>query len=499
MFRILEFTIHKHPLLGGKTFELTNPAEQETSNYYSLIIGPNGTGKSFLLSNLIEVFNELVLVKDLHLEKPRKKFTIKYIFNDDTFEITNELRELVCKKNDKTIVISKVNLPTKWLASSVTINDKYPILSTRRKDQISQYEYLGIRSASNNAFIGRITSKTILYFIEALKKKKSESLLSIYRSLYLNPTVELTFVGGPMLKLEKRERRYSIYNSASGIIEPHNKFLKKNKSITNYRANTYRRWVEDSSMIDRIFEFLVSNKGIFERPTKGSMQLYYEVDLKTNHGVDKLLREWNVLSAMLDLELIKFRKLLISKTSPFAFEEASSGEAHLLTSLHGIVAKLEDNSLLVIDEPEISLHPNWQIDYFEVLKSVVDNYKGVNVVISSHSHLLVSSLKNEESRITALKRDKKSGEIIVDELDYETYGWEPERILYKIFGLATQRNNYFESDVRSLLKLLSSPAPEIGEVKRLRDTLAKYILADQDDPLKVIITRADTFLTKGNA
>ncbi len=83
---------------------------------------------------------------------------------------------------------------------------------------------------------------------------------------------------------------------------------------------------------------------------------------------------------------------------------------------------LENDSLLIIDEPEVSLHPNWQIDYLEILKPIIDKYTGVNVIISTHSHLLVSSLKNDESRITSIVRNPENGSILIEELDYETYG-----------------------------------------------------------------------------
>lgn len=201
---------------------------------------------------------------------------------------------------------------------------------------------------------------------------------------------------------------------------------------------------------------------------------------------------------MLDLELIKITKLNITKDMPFSYEEASSGESHLLASFHGIIAKLENNSLLLIDEPEISLHPNWQIEYLEILKTIVNSYNNIFTVIATHSNFLVSSLKNEESRITSIKRQKESREIIIEELDYETYGWDPERILYKIFGVVTQRNNYFENDLRSLISLISNKNSDIIEVIRLYENLKKYILSDKDDPLKVIISRAENYISEHN-
>ncbi len=197
---------------------------------------------------------------------------------------------------------------------------------------------------------------------------------------------------------------------------------------------------------------------------------------------------------MLDLELLKMSDFLITKNTPFKYEEASSGESHLLSSLHGIMSSLENDSLLVIDEPEVSLHPNWQIDYIEILKSMLRGFEGVNVVISTHSHLLLSSLKNEESRICSMRRNAETGEVQVTLLDYETYGWDPESILYNVFEVATMRNRYFEYDLRKLISLISTQSDDRDEIRTLKVKLEKYIMPNESDPLRLVILQADRYL-----
>jgi predicted ATPase len=374
MFRILSFTIHKHPLLGGKKFDLTNPVEDKAENYYSVIIGPNGTGKSYLLNSIIEVFNEIVLFKGNPDYKFKKKFTISYTLQNDEFTVSTEGKEPVYKREKSDISVSELKLPAKWLASSVTINDKYPILNNDRKKQIPQYNYLGIRSASNNAFVSRIKINAVLYLLDILQKNNEKRLLTVYKTLSLKPEIQVVFIGGPMLKMEKKDKTYVLFKTHDKIIEAHRSFLKKNKSSTNYRVARYLKYLEGSEMPDRIFQFMKANENVFQKYSKAGMQLRYRINLDTDSGIEKIKEDWDILLAMLDLELIKISKFMITKDSEFKFEEASSGEGHLLTSIHGILANIEDNSLVIIDEPEVSLHPNWQIDYFDILKSLVDNY-----------------------------------------------------------------------------------------------------------------------------
>ncbi len=498
MFRILSITINKHPLLEGKTFKLTNPDELKTSNYYSIIIGPNGTGKSYLLSYLIEVFNEIALTKSDSYFVTKKKFSLTYLLDKENFEIVADRGMFIFHKNGYKVDIEEISLPSKWLASSVTINDKYPILNYIRTKQIPDYKYLGIRAATNNAFIGKIKINAVSYFIEALKTNKSKSLLSVLSSLELNPEVQIIFIGGPMLKLEKKERRFVVYKNSNKILDPHNAFIKKNKSKPSYRADNYKKYIENYSAIEDVHEFFTLRRSSFEKASKSAMRLNYSVDLKTETGINQLLHDWKVLSIMLDLELLKISDFLITKDKTFNYEQASSGENHLLTSLLGIVSNLEDNSMVIIDEPEISLHPNWQIDYLDILKRIINLHKGVNVVIATHSHFLISSLKDEESRIVSMRRDQETKEIKIEELDFETYGWDPESILYNVFEVATMRNKYFELDLRNLISHISSKSVETTEIRRLIDKLERYIMPNQDDPLRLVIQQSEKYLKNLN-
>lgn len=497
MFRIKTFQSFWHPILKGLSFELTNPQETSVPNYYSLIIGPNGTGKSNLLNNIIESFDEIALYKRVDSYRPKKKFMLTYELNGVEHSFSTENREVNFITNgDTTGRLQDIQLPTTWLASSATLNDKYPILNYRRKGQIPEYKYLGIRSASNNAFISRITINTVVHFLEALRMGRANKLLQVYKSLTLHPEVQIVFLGGPMLKLEKSEGVYRLPKSYSALVEPQKKFIATNKSKTSYRADNYKRHLADEGILRDVFAFVQSNKNTFEKPAKAQMQLRYKVNLETEEGVSKLLMDWPIISVLLDLEIIKISRFLLTKDKAFKYEEASSGESHLIGSLHGIIANLQNNSLVVIDEPEVSLHPNWQIDYIETLKIIFDGFHGVNAIISTHSHLLVTSLKNEESRITSIRRNSEDGKVEVEEMDFETYGWDPEAILYNVFEVATLRNKYFELDLQKLISLISERSNDFPKIRELRDKVGKYVLDNPNDPLQLLIGQVNRYLSR---
>lgn len=53
---------------------------------------------------------------------------------------------------------------------------------------------------------------------------------------------------------------------------------------------------------------------------------------------------------------------------------------------------LDDSTLLIIDEPEAHLHPQWIVDYARILVLLSKNY-GVKILTASHSSMMVSAIK----------------------------------------------------------------------------------------------------------
>jgi len=52
---------------------------------------------------------------------------------------------------------------------------------------------------------------------------------------------------------------------------------------------------------------------------------------------------------------------------------------------------LNENTVLVLDEPEVHLHPKWQLEMAKIIVELVKN--GVKIVINSHSPYMIDALK----------------------------------------------------------------------------------------------------------
>ncbi len=67
----------------------------------------------------------------------------------------------------------------------------------------------------------------------------------------------------------------------------------------------------------------------------------------------------------------------------------SSGEQHELVMLYELLFKMREDSLILIDEPEISLHIAWQEEFLQDLTEMV-RLSGFNVLIATHSPQIIN-------------------------------------------------------------------------------------------------------------
>lgn len=95
-----------------------------------------------------------------------------------------------------------------------------------------------------------------------------------------------------------------------------------------------------------------------------------------------------------------------------------------------------ENSLLIIDEPEVNLHPKWQVFYAEMICELVAI--GVDIIITTHSPYIIDALKHYSD-----KKDIKNHFYISERFpgeDYTTFVDITDNIAYAINLLASPLN-----------------------------------------------------------
>ena len=170
-----------------------------------------------------------------------------------------------------------------------------------------------------------------------------------------------------------------------------------------------------------------------------------------------------------------------SSGDKFDINELSSGEKQLFLRTLAIKMLNPENSIILIDEPELSLHPKWQQRIVDVYRKIGKNNQ---IIIATHSPHILGSVKKDN--IMLLDKDD-DGKIVVrtgDEL-YDSYGQPTERILEDIMGLKTTRNQEIFDKLEKIREIVNENKYETDEFKKDYTEL-KNLLGTTDEDIMLI-------------
>ena len=112
---------------------------------------------------------------------------------------------------------------------------------------------------------------------------------------------------------------------------------------------------------------------------------------------DEISEQLRILTEIIN-ERFKFKTLMVNKSDGFIFvaqdgekipiTNLSSGEQHELILFYQLLFHVQPNSLILIDEPELSLHVVWQRNFLKDLQRIVKLRK-FDVLVATHSPQIV--------------------------------------------------------------------------------------------------------------
>lgn len=475
------FIFHKNKTIFDVTFSYDNDKRNEPLS--TIIIGENGSGKSHLLNVVSEIFRGLNNLKR-HKEVKFKydEYHLSYILNNSLYEVEILKNNISIKCNQNFIVLKEVQLPANILAVSFMINDKFTF-STSSNDDDDIYSYIGVRRTSNATWTTTLVKKITDSLISNLHNKEfSEKVLEILRFLKFEPEIRLNFV--PVNK--------TFFSKKTSITYLNSK-VNSLKIKDYYRSDTISKYSKES--ISNLAKFVNSQVILNKNSADLPPNLVIKINLKDSSSWKAQEEKFKYLNMLVELQLVKSPELLLSKFDEFDFEYASSGEKHLLFTLINLAAEIRQSSIILIDEPELSLHPNWQMKYVSIIKKLFVDYATCHFLIATHSHYLISDLKQESSSIVHITVESLEKGLVREAqlLDIDTYAWSAENILYNIFGVRTSRNYYFEQDLRKLISFLEIRSEDIDSINKLINKM-NNIQVDSADPLALLIIEAKEYV-----
>ncbi len=114
---------------------------------------------------------------------------------------------------------------------------------------------------------------------------------------------------------------------------------------------------------------------------------------------DQIYDKINLFKEILDTHFT-FKNVVISQdkgisiidtdsSDDIPLTELSSGEQHELVLIYELLFKVADGSIILIDEPELSLHVGWQKKFISDLQKI-QNLRNLSVIIATHSPQIIN-------------------------------------------------------------------------------------------------------------
>jgi predicted ATPase len=508
MFRLTYLRMEADPILGNLEIDFLEQEkfDHNIEPFTTILIGPNGSGKSLILRRVAELFR---LIGDYPGTGNMgsglsKSYELRFLRGEYEFKVALQIksgynRELTCHKRAITSQISPSQTPQlnpPWesatedevrkcspdgmIVSSFLLNDRF-VYSDNHADGF--YQYLGVRSQPNYASTSGLLRKTMEALLSATRTARFTSDLRdlLSRMQY-----------APMFKLRFETRNSSTIFTGKLDVSQFKSFFEDwedRRKTAPFGLLRYRKLTEDEvkTIVESINELVKDRVRL--RDKYHSNAKIIELDLfgsALSPAFAKLIQD------LQGLYLLVFSDIQVKKLkSEFSLNDTSSGEYHRLLSLVGLWSLATQNSLILIDEPEVSMHPNWQMEYVENLKKTFSSCPGCHFIIATHSHFLVSDLKSESSSVISMSRKDETGAFkaaLARGGDF--YAWSAEDVLYNVFNVATSRNIFVADFIADILTELSKGnAPEQARLDAEKVRILNHLGSSlkDGDPLKEVV------------
>jgi len=235
-------------------------------------------------------------------------------------------------------------------------------------------------------------------------------------------------------------------------------------------------------------------------------KVYENEDIPPKESIRQVCKEINAVFEKLELEseIIGLKKdgsrmpVFRNKSGKeFDITGLSSGEKQLFFRVMSLKMLEANNSIILVDEPEISLHPAWQQKILKVYENIGKNNQ---VIVATHSPHIIASTAKENVKILVRNEDAGTFRIMDYHNIHVAKGAPAERILKDLMGLPTTRDPEIQEKIDFLWELIHQGVYETEAFTSRYDELEELLgTIDEDMVLMKMEIGKKKWETKKNA
>lgn len=377
----------------------------------TVLLGLNATGKSNFLEALVRIFRDLDFGNT-----PVFDFYLKYECKGHQIEVdvTKGVYNFVIDNSPLKSRTSFFKSKDQFLPKHIFVY--YSGINNRMKELFNPhlkkyYESIIKEGATYSEFkeiprlflVDNIHGSMALIAFYLFKHREADTIKFLQEELGIKDFGSALFV---LKKPEwaKKNLKTDMFWGAKGLVR---RFLED-----LFRFSLAPIHHEDTVLVD------------YKRDEKQERWYLYIKDKKTFHDLKSLkytdkIDFFNALNSLEISDLIYDLHVNVVKEEEnieIPNKELSEGEKQLLTVLGMLRFTRDNDTLILLDEPDTHLNPIWKWKYLEYIDRVVEKPKSTQIIFCSHDPLVIGAM--EKNQVQIFKRDN---------LKAKTYITNPQR------------------------------------------------------------------------
>jgi ABC-type Mn2+/Zn2+ transport system ATPase subunit len=246
-----------------------------------------------------------------------------------------------------------------------------------------------------------------------------------------------------------RDRSEARADNASGKIRLTHEAPKKNSSISlisclhdDQRYRALDDWAQKLRTAEKVLRsaFSFDYAAVSVNPRKDS-SIYYKdgkrrdsshVDVEEGTGIKRFIPISSELASKLNVKALNDNAIVadgVTFLQDNKIVKLSSGQRLFSFIVINILGAMRRDSLILIDEPELFLHPNLEIQFIDMLKEILKKFNS-KALLATHSVVTVREVPAHCVHVFERAEDR----LVIKNPPFQTFGGDVQRITSYVFG-----------------------------------------------------------------